>query len=172
MNRHILSGVICFILLFLLTGMCIAEESPADLFYFQGGASAITEEPIGTYVGIVQDIVPYLHIANGSQGTSTLTHIEVLDTISYPLNAALVFSGEDNEGSFMVEVSNLSFCLENKTLTFLIKPLEFYEGDVLKPFAHDNNELMIDVAEKSRSTGMYLEMFNYPPKNAHYPIFD
>jgi len=149
----------------------MAEESPADVFYIQGGASAITEEPNGTYVGIVQDIVPYLHISNGSQG-STLTHIEVLDSIPYPLNAALVFSGEDNERSFMVEVLNLSFSLENKTLTFFMKPFEFYEGDVLKPFAHDNNELMIDVAEKSRSTGLYLEMFNYPPQNAHYPIFD
>ncbi|PWR69514.1 hypothetical protein ACKUB1_13425 [Methanospirillum stamsii] len=172
MNPYMRSGVLSLILLFFLTGMGMALELPADIFYIQGGASTITEESTGTYEVIVQDIVPYLHITDRSQGTSSLTNIEKLETLPYSMNGVLMFSGEDNESSLMAEVSNVSVSDGNKTLKFLAKPLDFYDGDVLKPFAHDTDAFIIDEAVKSRIIGIYLEIFNHPPQNAHYPIFN
>lgn len=172
MSHQIRWGVLCFVLLFLLTGMCIAAKSPADVLFIQGGVSTFTENGNGTYVWTVKDIIPYLHLSHESNGTSRFMTSDILNTISYPLNAALVFSGADNESSFVVEVSTISFSDRNKTLTLQVKPIEYYEGDLFKSFTPDTGELISDVAGKSRITGIYLEMAGYPPDNAHYPIFD
>ena len=70
----------------------------------------------------VNDVVPYFHLADGNK--SSLIPVERLTNVTFPLNAAVVFSGADNETAFMVEVSNLSLSDGNKSLTLLVKPLK------------------------------------------------
>ena len=172
MTPHIRAGVICFILITFLTAIGLAVESPANVLYIQSGESSVIEDVTGGYLVTVRDVIPYLHITDGTNGTSLLKPIDKLDTAPYPLNAALVFRGEDSVSSFIVDVSNVSLSLEDKTITLQVIPLDFYDGNVLKPFVRENEGFITDMAGKSRITGMYLEMFNYPPQNAHYPIFD
>lgn len=172
MNLHLHYGIIGILLLIFLIGNSMAAESPADVIYIQGGESTIAEEGKETYLVTVKEIIPYLHITTGLNGTSSLTPIEMVDSLTYPLNAALVFSGEDNERSSMVEMVNLSLSDENKTLTMKIKPRPFSEGDSLPSFAQDGGDFSPDIGEKSKQIGIYLEIPSFPPTNGNYVIFD
>ena len=85
------------------------------------------------------------------------------------MNAALVFSGPDEESISLVQISNLSLSDGNKELTLQIAPLEFYEGEMLKEFA--KNAIPIDTVEKEKmkSVGVYLEGSFDAPDNADCP---
>ncbi len=171
-NRHLQYGIIGTLLLFFLIGNSLAVESPADVIYVQGGESTIVEEGNETYLVTVKEIIPYLHITDGLNGTSALTPVEMLDSLTYPLNAALVFSGEDKESSSMVEIVNLSLSDENKILTGKITLRTFYKGDSFPSFAQDCGDFSPDIGEKSKQIGIYLEIPTFPPTNGNYVIFD
>ena len=168
MNHYILLGFICSFLLVSFAGSGMAEDSPGSVAYLQGGQSIITNGTDGMTDIIVQDLVPYVHVTDGKK--SILIPVQQLTNMTAPMNAALVLSGEDKESTFVVEVSNLSLSDGNNTLTLLVKPLEFYEGDILKSFAGDRKELEPEKIGKPMSTGIYIEIIGSLPTNK-IPVF-
>ncbi|MFH0968638.1 MAG: hypothetical protein V1862_13230 [Methanobacteriota archaeon] len=144
----------------------MAAESPAYLAYVQGGESSITNETDGMMMITVKDVIPYFYIVDDN--TSVLHPVERLANITTPLNAAVTFSGADNESVSLVEVTNLSLSDENKTLIIQVHPLELYEGTVLKSFTDKMNRLTTDSIGKFTNTGIYLEMRDKTPQNRTY----
>jgi hypothetical protein len=142
----------------------MAEESPSYLGYVQGGGSSITDGVNETYVITINDVVPYFHLANGIK--SSLIPVERLTNMTYPINAAMVLSGDANETTYMVEVSNLSWSGESKDLKFVVKPLKYYDGELLKPFTVEGLTSLDNIGLQSTRTGLYFEDKTLPPTNA------
>ena len=153
MNYCLTFGFICSLLLVSLAGVCMAAESPSYEAYIQGGESSMVNGTDGIMVVTVKELVPYFNIANGKK--SLLLPVERLTNITYPVNAAIVFSGADNESTFRVEVSNLSLSERNKALIVQVKPLEFYEGSLLNNFTSEKKNLSVG---SINGIGFYLEI--------------
>lgn len=163
MNRYASLGFIFSLLLVLLAGICIADEVPGSVMYIQGKESSITEGSDGEMMVTVQDIVPYFHISVGDK--NYLEPVSELSGIMYPLNAAIVFSGADDESVSLVEISNLSVSDENKSLMLLVKPLLFYEGSVLKTFEGEKSGLDTSAVGNCSQTGVYIEVLGSAAEN-------
>jgi hypothetical protein len=151
------------ILLVSLAGVCMAEESPRYVIYVQGDESSIIHGSEGITDITVKDIIPYAHFSDGKK--SRLISGKHLSNITYPINAAVVFSGAGSESVSLMKISNLSLSDENKVLTLRVNPLEFYEGEVLKSFVSDKNELDAIEFEKFNDTGIYLEIIGKTQQN-------
>ena len=164
MTHSVLLGFICSLLLISLTGVSMAAESPGYALYVQGGVSSITNGTDGMTVITVMDVIPYFHITDGNK--SLLLPIEELTNITYPLDAAVVLSGTGNESTSLVKVSNLTLSGGNKSLILQVKPLEFYEGTLLKSFVSEKKELPLEKTGKFSSIGIYIETTQLPPANA------
>lgn len=147
-----------------LTGVCMGENSPGYTIYVQGGGSSISPGSDGQSVMTVEDIIPYSHITNGVM--SYLMPVERLVNMTFPLNAAIVFSGDTGQSTYLVNVSNLSWSAGNKSVSLEIKPLEFYEGDMLKPYGSPTNDVGLDKTGNYSSTGIYIEILRKPVVNS------
>ena len=102
--------------------------------------------------------------ASGNQ--SMLLRVSVVPMLPLPINAALIFSETDGNPASLVKITNLSFSDDNKTLILQIKPLEFYEGEMLKAYAKDAipvNSLEREL--KNKNTALYLELVSNLPEN-------
>lgn len=166
MNRCILPGFISILILISLTVLCTADQSPTYVAHIQGGESTITHVSNGMVI-TVKDIDPNVTITSGSQ--SNLTMIDHLTNITYPLHAAVVFSGNDNESTSMVTVSNLSLSDGNKVLTLQVNPLKYYDGEELKSFANESVDIFTNNVSKNNSTGVFMEVIGTPPTNWDNP---
>lgn len=163
MNRYVSLGFIFSLLLVLLAGICIADEVPGSMMYIQGGESSITEGLDGEKLITVQDIVPYLQLSVGNK--NYLEPVSEFSGITYPLNAAIVVSGCDKESVSLVEIFNLSLSDENKSLQLQVKPLEFYEGSVLKTFENETSGLDTLAVGNCSQTGVYIEVLGSTAEN-------
>lgn len=103
----------------------------------------------------VQDIIPYFHI--GDDMKSNLSPVGILTNLTYPLNAAVVFSGADNESTSMVLVENLSFSDGNKDINLQVTPIKSYDGERLKDFANAASLLDKSDINKAGSFSLYIE---------------
>jgi len=56
----------------------------------------------------------------------------------------LVQPGVNFEARSLLEISNISLADDNTMMTLQARPLEYYEGSVLKPFVGENAELTTD----------------------------
>jgi len=166
MNYYVFYGFISLLLLICLAGVGMAEEAPGSVVYVQGGVSSITEGADGEMIITVQDIIPYFHLPNGNE--SFLMPVEFLSVDAYPLNAAVVFSGADDESVSLVIISNLSLSDDNTVLTLHVIPQEFYEGEVLKSFTHESKDLDITTTPTRYNTGIYIEKTSLPATNSDY----
>ncbi|MFH0967667.1 MAG: hypothetical protein V1862_08305, partial [Methanobacteriota archaeon] len=99
MNRCVLLGFIGILMLVSLTVCCIADQSSSYIANIQGGESTITNGSGGMTI-TVQDVSSNVTIISGTQGN--MTTIDRLTNVTYPLNAAVVFSGNSNESTSMV----------------------------------------------------------------------
>jgi hypothetical protein len=167
MNHGILAGFTCFFLLLSLTGLCVAEEAPEYTLYIQGGESSIAEDADGGMQITIQDVVPYIFSGNGNK--SLLLPVRQISLYSFPMNAALVFSGPDGESVSLVQISHLSLSDTNKELTLQIAPLEFYEGEMLKEYAKNAIPITSVDEEMMKTVGVYLEGSFDAPDNVDCP---
>ena len=168
MNRCVLLGFIGILMLVSLTVCCTADQSPPYIAHIQGGESMITNGSGGMVI-TVRDISSHVTITSGTQGN--LTTIDRLTNVTYPLNAAVVFSGTSNESTSMVTVSNLSLSDENKVLTLQVIPLKYYDGEELKSFASKNVDLPTNNVGNNNSTGIFVEIIGIPPANWVDPCY-
>ena len=115
MNRFLSSGLIYVFILVSLAGFCIADESPRYILYVQGGESSIIHGSEGITDIIVKDIIPYAHFSDGKE--SLFIPDTLVQSITGPVNAAVVFSGAGDESVSLISISNLSLSHETKVLT-------------------------------------------------------
>ena len=163
MDHGLMGGLLCLFLLVSLAGFCIADEAPGYSVYIQGGESSMTEDADGLMLVTIQDVVPYicLEFEKGDR----LLPISDVTIFQFPLNAALAFSGTDGDSVSLIQISNLSLSDDNKELTLQINPLEFYEGEMLKGYAHDAIAIEKISTETQKSIGVYLEVPAQTPSN-------
>lgn len=163
MSRCIEPAFICLLLLISLVGVGQADEAPGYFVYVQGGDSSITNGSDGMTEITVKDIIANFYIANGMK--SILHPVERLTKLRYPLDAAMVFSGADNESVSMVTISNLSLSEGDTVLTLQVTPMKYYEGEVLKSFTGEKGRLDMTNVGEVLSTGIYMEMKGIAPEN-------
>jgi hypothetical protein len=151
----------------LTIGVSIADETPSYVAYIQGGETSITDGTDEIIELTVKDIVPNLYVSEKDYGI--LVPIDILNTLTYPVSAVLLFSSTEDESTSLVEILNLSLIGENKDFTIKVKPLEFYEGERLKSFHSESTGLnTINLTTKS-FTGIYIELKGNSIENGSDP---
>ena len=164
MDHYLLRGFTCSLLLLFLAGFCMAAtEQPGSVIYVQGGACTLTDGSDGMTMVTIVDIVPYIHISEGEK--NQLLPAEQLSGLTFPLNAALVVSGTNDESASIVAISNLSLSDEDKTLTLQVTPRKYYEGSALKAFASENQQFGGSGTGGSVYSGLYIEQKPGIPEN-------
>ncbi|MBN1165524.1 MAG: hypothetical protein JXA44_00155 [Methanospirillaceae archaeon] len=166
MNRYSTSGLLTAILLFSLTGFCIADETPMFLAQIQGGESGIAGETDEMMVITIENYAPYFNITEGNATYSM--PLEHLTTISWPLHAAILFADDEEDTVCLVTVANLSVSEEENLMMLHVAPLPFYEGELLTPLAEEFVELDTMQGETFNNTVVYLEMPR--PKAENEPL--
>jgi len=158
-----------FILLFLIIGLCIgacsAEENTGYLMYLQGGSSMLSLGTNDTFTLTINDVIPYYEIQVVDR--TLLMPMEETSLYELPLNAALVLNKADGESVYLVKTESWLFDEGKTTLTFEIKPIEFYEGKGLKKFTAIQQNLSADMVGNELSTGMYFEIEGDIPSNTY-----
>lgn len=155
MNGYLSLIFIESLLLVSLIGVCLADESTSYVLYIQGGESSLLNGSDGMIEITVKDVVPEINVTRTN--TSNSLPIEELTNISYPMDAALIFSGADNESTSMVRIVNLSLSDENNVLTLQVNPLQYYDGEGLKSFASKQENLPTDIDGMFKTTQIYAE---------------
>ncbi|MFH0966386.1 MAG: hypothetical protein V1862_01715 [Methanobacteriota archaeon] len=143
----------------------MAEEAPNSVVYIQGGKSIITDGADEMSKISIQDVVPFVHVAEGEK--SRLFPAMLLSQLTYPLNAVIVCTSSDNESTSIVMISNLSLSDGNKVLTLDVNLLHYYEGGMLKNLATDS--IPLTQKENIQKIGVYVEAKEIPPVNADCP---
>lgn len=156
-------GILSFLVLVFCAGFCSAAESSSAVIYIQGSGSVISNGSNGMII-TVKDVVPYFHITDGVE--SKLIPVELVTENSYPLNAVIELFNTVNESKSIIQVSNLSFSDENMVLTLHIKPLDFYDGEMLKSLANGQITLSDKNIGEYNRTGIYLESLFEVPSNS------
>ena len=166
MYHFVLQGFFGLLLMICLAGLCIAEDSPSQVLFIQGGVTSITNGSEGMSVITVSEIDPNVTVTTGDQ----IKQISVgkLTNMNYPLHAAVIFTHADDESASLVSVSNLSLSGENKTLTLEVAPVPYYEGEVLSSFVEDQVELSPDITAVQK-TQIYIEIPLWPEPNLNCP---
>lgn len=170
MTRYQYLSITLLISLLLLTGLSSAAESYDYLAYLQGGESIIVNDTDDMMIITIHNPDPYLNITNTT--STTQSPVNSLMNTSLPMNAALIFSAPDTEMTSIVRIENLSFSEDKESLTLKVRQLDFYEGEVLAPYAQDTIDLHELDKKTVNETRLYLEMMmsasenNYPPNSA------
>lgn len=169
MSEYWLKGLFGLFLLISLVYFSGAAEPTGYLVYVQGGESNIVEGTDGMYEITVQDIIPFCTIIDEDE--HFLAGTKHLVNESFPMDAALIMRGSDGKVASMVEIVNLSIDTKVNTITFRAHPLEYYSGELLKPFSSGKGELDAAIERKTNLTALYLEIMNTAPENYWSPPF-
>ena len=168
MNLYQSLKIIGPLLMIFFSGVCMADEAPSSVVYVQGGESTLTNGSDGMYVLTVQDVVPYIHVADGVR--SHLEPVQLLPVFTYPINAALVLSDADGESVSLLKISNVTTLKDKKELTLKVSPLQYYEGQMLQSFAKESKGIDTFRDSKPNQTAIYFEMNQKPLVNGcSYP---
>lgn len=143
------------ILFLSLTAISTADTIPAEIAYVQGNHYEMSNGTDGMSELIITDIIPYFDITNGN--SNKLIPVKNLSDIITPVNAALVLSDSGNETVSLVTVSNITLS-DNMDMVLQIKPLEFYDGEILKSF----NLVRSDLPSSGTGMSIYLEIHQIP----------
>ena len=111
----------------------------------------------------IPDTIPYFYVPTGNM--SHLMPVNQITGFTDPLNAVLVQSGVNFETRSLLEISNLSLADDNSMMTLQARPLEYYEGSVLKPFVGENAVLATDTIANISESGLYIELRTVVPEN-------
>ncbi|WP_324331639.1 hypothetical protein, partial [Methanospirillum sp.] len=147
--------VIICIGLFSLISVCSADESSGHKILLEGGESILTENEDGSMNLTIQNIIPYGVIFNNPESI-TLLEMTLAD-INPVMNAGLIFSNPDGDNTSLVQVSQSDYSADTKNLTFVIHPLEFYEGSILADLKERSESLNPDIVRNAHVTRIYLE---------------
>lgn len=146
--------IIC-IALFSLISVCSAEDSPEYKILIEGGESILTENEDGSMILTIHDIIPY-GVFFDEPEYITLLEMVLPDT-NATMNAGVIFSSPDGDKTSLVQVSKPDYSADTKNLTFVIQPLEFYEGSILAYLKERSESLNPDIVKDAHLTRIYLE---------------
>jgi hypothetical protein len=149
---------ICIIIcigLFSLISVCSADESSGYKILLEGGESILTENEDGSMNITIQSVIPYAAIFDNPEYITLLEM--VLPDNNIAMNAGLIFSNPDGDTTSFVQVSNPDYSAETMNLTFVIHPLEYYEGSILADLKEQSESLNPDIARKAHGTRIFLE---------------
>lgn len=133
----------------------MAEESPMYVINIQGEKSSFINGTDGVFEIQGMDLVPEIAITDENQ-TRPMS-AENLTNLTYPLIAAVVYSGSDNESTSLIEVSNLSFSAGYTNITLQGANLQYYDGVKLKEFAQNATPLDGTIVQNATHFSVYLE---------------
>jgi hypothetical protein len=157
---------ICFIIcivIFSLISICSADESSGHKILVEGGESILTENEDGSMILTILDIIPYGVIFDDPE------YITLLES-GFPdnnttMNAGVIFSSPDGNNVSLVQVSNPDYSVETRNLTFVIHPLEFYEGSILADLKDQSENMNPEIVRKAQVTRIFLEKGVSVPEN-------
>lgn len=170
MTRYQYLSISLLISLLSLAGICSAVESYDYLAVLPGGESSIVNDTDDMMIITIHNPDPYLDITNNT--STTQSPVDSLLNGSLPMNAALIFSAPDTEMTSIIRIENLSFSEDKESLTLQVRALDFYDGEVLTPYALDTVNLHELDKKTFNETRLYLEMMisasenSYPPNSA------
>jgi|GEM_PF-1067909 len=147
--------IICCIALFSLMVVGSADATFGYKILLEGGESIITENEDGSMILTIQNVVPYGVIFDDPEYITLLE--TVLPDTNSTMNAGVVLSNPDGDHTSLVQVSQLDYSAETKNLTFVIHPLEFYEGSILADLKERSESLNPDIVRNAHVTRIYLE---------------
>ena len=165
MTRYQYLNITLLISLLLLTGLSSAAESYDYLAFLQGKESTIMNDTDDMMIITIHNPDPYLNITNNT--STTQSPVDSLMNASLPMNAALIFSAPDTEMTSIIRIENLSFSEDKESLTLQVRALDFYDGEVLTPYALDTINLHELDKKTFNETGLYLEMMMNAPENSY-----
>ncbi len=165
MTRYQHLNITLLISLLLLTGLSSAAESYDYLAFLQGKESTIMNDTDDMMIITIHNPDPYLNITNNT--STTQSPVDSLMNASLPMNAALIFSAPDTEMTSIIGIENLSISDDKESLTLQVRPLDFYEGEVLAPYTQGT----VNIHELDKKTfneiRLYLEMMMNAPENSY-----
>lgn len=167
MRTYWISGLFGLLLLISLTGIGIGAEPSGYIVYVQGEQSSIARTTDGMYEITIQDVIPFSSIIDGD--TYYLAQTKHLANETNPLNAVLILSGSEGDVTSGVEISNISVDTEPSTITFLAQPMEFYSGELLKPYSGGQANLDAVIETNTSGTALYIEMIHPVAENKWGP---
>lgn len=167
MTRYLYLGLTLLISLLLLAGICSAAESYGYLAFLQGDESTIMNDTDDMMTITIHNPNPYLNITNNT--STNQSPVDSLLNASLPMNAALIFSAPDTEMTSIIRIENLSFSDDKESLTLQVRGLDFYDGEVLTPYALDTINLHELDKKTFNETRLYLEMMMTASENAFPP---
>lgn len=154
--------IIC-IGLFSLIPVCSADESQGYKILLEGGESVLTENEDGSMILTIQNIIPYGIVFDDPE------YITLLETLlpdnNTTMNAGVIFSTSDGDNISLVQVSNPDYSADTMNLTFVINPLEFYEGSILADLKERSESLNPDIVRKVHLTRIFIERGFSAPEN-------
>ena len=156
-------GIIFCIALFSLISVCSADESSGYKILLEGGESILSENEDGSMILTILNTIPYGVILDDPE---YITLVEmVLPELNTTMNAGVVFSNPDGDNMSLVQVSNPDYSADTKNLTFLIHPLEFYEGSILADLKERSENMNPEVVRNAHVTRIFLERGVSVPAN-------
>ncbi len=165
MTRYQHLNITLLISLLLLTGLSSAAESYDYLAFLQGKESTIMNDTDDMMIITIHNPDPYLNITNNT--STTQSPVDSLMNASLTMNAALIFSAPDTEMTSIIGIENLSISDDKESLTLQVRPLDFYEGEVLAPYTQGT----VNIHELDKKTfneiRLYLEMMMNAPENSY-----
>ncbi|KAF5068017.1 hypothetical protein DSECCO2_247660 [anaerobic digester metagenome] len=163
MTRYQYLSLSILISLLSLAGICSAVESYNYLAILSGGESSIVNDTDDMMIITIHNPDPYLNITNN---TSTIqSPVDSLLNASLPMNAVAIFSGSDTDTASTVIIENLSISDDKADLTLQVRPLDYYDGEVLTPFIQSIVDLHQLDGITFNETRLYLEMLMNAPEN-------
>ncbi len=154
MARFLVLGCIASLLLVVLAGVGIADETPSSVMYMQGGENSVSNGTDGMLTITVKDAVPYGNVISGN--VNNLVPVKAMTNISKPMDAVVIFTGPDTKNSYVVQISNLSIS-DDETLTLEVTPKKYYEGEALKLYTTVNQTAEIVNEKGMPNIGIYME---------------
>lgn len=167
MKQNLGTGLIILVFFLSLVGTCCATDSPRFLATLTGGESTIVNDTNETMIITVQNPDPYANITK--EDNTTQISVDLLQYSVLPINAVTVFSGPETKTVSTVKIENISISNNAEILTLKVKPLQFYDGELLSSYAKDTVNLQELEKKSFNSTGLYLEMVKNVPENWQKP---
>jgi len=157
-----LSIILFLLIIFFVSGECFAEETAGYIVLLQGENSTHVESTNGSTL-IIEDMNPFAaYIETKGHLGSVKDAIKIMDK---SLDAAILITDDSNETTSLVTVSHPVYSEDERKLTLETKPLEFYEGTLLKHFADEATNQTIKDPGVIKLTRVFVEIHEKAPEN-------
>lgn len=153
--------------LLLLAGICSASESCDNLAFLSGGDSTIVNNSYDLMTITIHNPDPYLNITNNT--STSQSPVDSLINVSFPMNAIAMFTGSDADSTSIIKIENLFISDDKTSLILQVRPLDYYDGEGLEPYAQGTVNLHQLDNMTFNETRLYLEMLITSPENFFPP---